>query len=133
MSEPHYCHHCQMCHNNILGSSFIVVVFRQCLVWVGHCGGCHSVSICHLHYCHHGLHPLVCHLGHLHHESLIIMNTIIMIIVIMSIIFFSFYLHECHLRVLHCQFHLLYRCGHMLNPLTSNYQSILHWNQLHYL
>ena len=36
-------------------------------------------------------------------------------------------------RVLHCQFHLLDRCGHMLNPLTSNYQSILHWNQLHYL
>ena len=24
--------------------------------------------------------------------------------------------------------HLLDHCGHMLNPLTSNYQSILHWN-----
>ena len=35
-------------------------------------------------------------------------------------------------RVVHCQFHLLDHCFHMLNPLISNYQSILHWFQLHY-
>ena len=37
------------------------------------------------------------------------------------------------IRIVHCQFHLLDRCFHMFNPLTSNYQSILHWFQLHYL
>ena len=33
-------------------------------------------------------------------------------------------------RVVHCQSHLLDHCFHMSNPLTSNYQSILHWFQL---
>ena len=32
-----------------------------------------------------------------------------------------------------CQFHLLGCCFHMLNPLISNYQSILHWFQLYFL
>ena len=36
-------------------------------------------------------------------------------------------------RVVHCQSHLLDHCFHMSNPLTSNYQSILHWFQLHCL
>ena len=32
--------------------------------------------------------------------------------------------HRYVIRVVHCQFHFLDHCGHMLNPLISNYQSI---------
>ena len=67
-----------------------------------------------------------------------ILVTTCVIIVMINIAFaigkiFTIICNTYKIRVVHCQSHLLDHCFHILNPLTSNYQSIQNCFQLHYL